>query len=256
MIYVILGMHKSGTTLISDILHSSGINMGTFDESRSYSMGNKGERAETSRLNMAMLGCRRGGSLSVSKPLSGDQVNVEHIDALQKIVTTCAREYSHWGFKDPRTCLTYDVWRGFLPEHRVIVVYRNPLEVWRHYQPRGWKRKLIHFTQSLLHPWKAVSAWYKYNEQIARYIQEEQSDLLIMNYGELMCNDDEFGRLERFIGLPLGDQRDKGLYKRKSQPSATYSLVTWVQSRFLSRDVGRLFNELEEARLRQIEIVA
>ena len=91
MIYVILGMHKSGTTLISRILDSSGINMGTFDESRSYSMGNKGERAETVSLNRAMLGCGNGHSLSVSKPLTADQVGEEHIGELQKL-----------GFKDGR----------------------------------------------------------------------------------------------------------------------------------------------------------
>ena len=36
MIYALLGMHKSGTSLLSRILHESSINMGDFDESKGY----------------------------------------------------------------------------------------------------------------------------------------------------------------------------------------------------------------------------
>ncbi len=46
MIYVIFGMHKSGTTLVAEMLHKSGINMGDFDESVSYDIGNQYERNE------------------------------------------------------------------------------------------------------------------------------------------------------------------------------------------------------------------
>ena len=51
MIYIILGMHKSGTTLISQILHKSGINMGNFNEDVSYDQGNKYERPASQKIN-------------------------------------------------------------------------------------------------------------------------------------------------------------------------------------------------------------
>ncbi len=42
MLYVILGMHKSGTTMISEILHNSGISMGEWkDKSNNYDYGHK-----------------------------------------------------------------------------------------------------------------------------------------------------------------------------------------------------------------------
>lgn len=48
MIFVVLGMHKSGTTLVSQILHHSGIPMGDgFDENVTYDGGNKYEREST-----------------------------------------------------------------------------------------------------------------------------------------------------------------------------------------------------------------
>lgn len=56
MIYVIMGMHKSGTSLIAETLHKSGINMGYFDEQLSYDEANHYERWHTSELNHYLLG--------------------------------------------------------------------------------------------------------------------------------------------------------------------------------------------------------
>ena len=35
---------------------------------------------------------------------------------------------SHWGWKDPRNCLTLPFWRGLLPGLKTVVIVRNPLE--------------------------------------------------------------------------------------------------------------------------------
>ncbi|MGM0484512.1 MAG: hypothetical protein ACQERI_08185, partial [Candidatus Krumholzibacteriota bacterium] len=59
MIFVLLGMHKSGTTLISRMLHESGINMcGEPCGEASYDAGNKYERLEFLIYNTAMLDIR------------------------------------------------------------------------------------------------------------------------------------------------------------------------------------------------------
>ena len=58
MIYVVLGMHKSGTTLISETLHESGINMGEFSDIQQgigYDEGHKYERRETQQINRQIL---------------------------------------------------------------------------------------------------------------------------------------------------------------------------------------------------------
>jgi hypothetical protein len=36
---------------------------------------------------------------------------------------------SVWGWKDPRSCLTLPFWRQLLPELKILVIVRNPLEV-------------------------------------------------------------------------------------------------------------------------------
>ncbi len=55
MIYIVLGMHKSGTTLVAQTLHAAGINMGDFDESLTYDTNNKYERHDTQELNRDLL---------------------------------------------------------------------------------------------------------------------------------------------------------------------------------------------------------
>ena len=58
MIYVVLGMHKSGTTLVSQILHHSGVNMGGADLAtvRSSDSGHTYSRAVTRSVPHALLG--------------------------------------------------------------------------------------------------------------------------------------------------------------------------------------------------------
>jgi hypothetical protein len=62
MIYVVLGMHKSGTTLVSQLLHQSGISMGEdFGEGRDYDdAGGEGkwERRESFLIDLEIVGCR------------------------------------------------------------------------------------------------------------------------------------------------------------------------------------------------------
>ncbi len=65
MIYLVLGCHKSGTTLVSEMLHSSGIQMiddaGAVEETAGqsgYDDGRFYERSEWVRLNADILGYR------------------------------------------------------------------------------------------------------------------------------------------------------------------------------------------------------
>ena len=55
MLYVVLGMHKSGTTLLSQVLHHSGIDMGEIPDGVSYDKGNKYEDQESFHINMELI---------------------------------------------------------------------------------------------------------------------------------------------------------------------------------------------------------
>src|SRR5262245_61853891 len=130
MIFVVLGMHKSGTTLVSQILHDSGINMGEdFDAKVSYDEGNKYERETALALNLDIL--KVGNYRIIDLPNPDElQLTPQQRLCMREIIQNCNSRYTDWGFKDPRTTLVYPLWVSELPEHKLIAIYRTPEEIW------------------------------------------------------------------------------------------------------------------------------
>ena len=211
MIYVVLGMHKSGTTLVSQILHHSGINMDdTIDADVSYDKGNKYERQSVLHTNMAILGTDSYNILKLEPPPSLD-VSEGMRAGIAGIVQDCQSRYADWGFKDPRTCLTYPIWAGELPEHRIIAVYRDASEVWPRYRARSWK----HYFANYRRAWYMVNRWCEHTAGLIATLEATPQDYIVLNYRELMTTDREFDRLQEFVGISLEDRRRKDLYRSK-----------------------------------------
>ena len=133
MIYAVLGMHKSGTTVLAQTIHASGIDMGTFDESSTYDQGNHCEREKTQRLNKRLLACGNAHSLTVVQTVSLQDALPTLLGEMAEAIRKIDEQHESWGFKDPRSCLTLEVWTEQLSEFKVIGIYRHPLEVWHHY---------------------------------------------------------------------------------------------------------------------------
>ena len=137
-VVVVLGMHKSGTTLVAETLHRSGIAMIESEVAGGYDDGNKMERAATCALNMDLLDDQGTESLRLIRPLSPDADNATHKDRAREL--TAGLGPGPWGFKDPRTLLTFDFWQDVLDAPVLIGVYRDPVEVFRHYLRRAGRR--------------------------------------------------------------------------------------------------------------------
>lgn len=242
MIYVILGMHKSGTTLISEILHQSGINMGDFDPLVSYDSGNKYERQETKSLNYQILDCAKTYSLNVINSVGMSSEKEVYLKKINKLIIKLNHRYDNWGFKDPRTCLTFQVWKEYLNEFRLIVVYRDPLEIWLHYKKRN---PMLLTMLNLQICWKAITAWYVYYKNIISYLDDlSQDKFIIINYNKFMIDNREFKRLEDFVGISLNDRRNPDLYRGKRKKSLLFNFYCRIQKRFFSRDIGSIFRRL------------
>jgi hypothetical protein len=239
MVHVVLGMHKSGTTLVSQMLHQSGIAMvEEVDVATGYDDGNQWEREATKAANHALLGSAGRYSLHATgrgRP-AADEATAARMRA---IVAECSARHADWGFKDPRTCLTYADWARVLPPHRIIVVYRRPEEAWTHYwnSTRG-SRRLTVLREFL-------PRWCEYNAAILAALETTPMPWIVLHYSRLMEDDREFDRLRTFLGRDLSDQRRPDMRRSRPRPSRAYALARGLHRLRGGADPARIVAGLE-----------
>ncbi len=222
MIYVILGMHKSGTTLLSQILHHSGINMGeAIDANVSYDRGNQYERQSTLTLNMDILHTNSDNIIDLPAPEALTLTAAQRV-RMQEIIARNNSRYEDWGFKDPRTSLTFPLWAAELPAHKLIVIYREPAEIWPRFRYNGLRL----FYTNPWRAWKFINRWCEHNMNILSYLRRAKIDYLVLNYQKLMTTDTGFKRLEAFTGRKLVDRRRKDLYRTHADNSWLLKIVS------------------------------
>lgn len=127
-------MHRSATSLVARTLHSE-VNMGT-NLLRGLKDNPKGhyENVDIIRLNDKIL-AKSGGWWD--NPPSEERIlecSGVFDDDMRSIVSKEIEKaekmgLESWGFKDPRTCLTIDLWMPFLENPQFVVCYRKPLDV-------------------------------------------------------------------------------------------------------------------------------
>ena len=217
MIYVVLGMHKSGTTLVSELLHKSGINMvDSYQESLDYKSGNQIERTSTLSLNQKIL--QSDGVHSLHIPFEKTiELIPDHQKQMIEIIENCQSKYGDWGFKDPRSCITYPLWKENLPEHKLIIVYRHPVQVMNHYSGKiRWGRT------------KAYFGWSAHNQRILDILEVNKFPALIINYEDLMTGSNTVKQLEDFIEKPVFDARKLNNYNHKSTKSGHFTMLNFL----------------------------
>ena len=233
---VVLGMHKSGTSLISSMLHHSGINMVEQEDAKTYDQKNHYERLSTNKLNKQLLGCGTKSSLSVVNELDICGISSDLDYTVRATVENIRIAESAWGFKDPRTCLTYQYWKQILPDHRIVGVFRSPYEVHAHYTK---KRRL-----DPLRGVRAIRAWQIYNSCLLKAVESSDSDHVLINYGKLMTTDQELKKLERFLECELVDKRDNTLRRAAQDQSNRFDLDNYISEHLFGHNTLALYQRL------------
>ncbi len=263
MIYVVLGMHKSGTTLVTRFLDESGISMGEFDPEVGYDQGNKCERVETHDLNRDLLAdcllrpirpsMRREPGVEGPFQHSLSLVRLgklrrksaeEERERMRRIIADCSARHEDWGFKDPRTCLTYPFWEAELPPHKLILVYRSLSQLLDRYHVSGWR------SFNLPRLYRALSSWSTYNALALEAIEKGRAPGIVIRFEELMKGDDELDRLRRFVGRQLVDVRDPRLFRNDAEAKRQTRGLARLVAATLRYHPETVFRRLEVARAR------
>jgi len=265
MVIVVLGSHGSGTTLIGQMLHLSGVNMGSFDVGMTYDDGNQYERHRVVAINRRLLEgslihtarfhkqksflpeVNQAGyapnqdSLSIVRKLPA-KLPLQEQKEMERLVQDLDEKYKDWGFKDPRTCLTYHLWHEVLPQHKVIIIYRDYKELLQRYHLVGWRMFNIPRYFRLLH------VWTFYNLSIMKYLELFNVPAIVISHRHLMQDPAEFNRLESFVDRELMDLRDPTLYRSHASTGYRFRWLESLLQPFLPEPSQKVYQILEQKR--------
>lgn len=174
---VILGMPRSGTSMLSHVVRLMGVYMGRFQiDIQQGNPGGNGEDIEASQINAALSrGNHRPNPYAALTPHMG------------KYITERNRKHPLWGFKCPHTAWVAWTWDKYLSNPHYIFIDREPAAVLQSFM-RTW----------YYHPRYAVEkieAWMDAHKQFLK-----GRDYLHLQYEELLENQD-VEKIADFIGI-------------------------------------------------------
>jgi hypothetical protein len=192
----IAGMHRSGTSMITRGLHDSGLHLIGDDEAELISAAE--DNPEGFWENKAIVACNddlleaAGGSWDdppALPPLAVDDPRVAHLAPAATDALATLRQHEHWGFKDPRVCLTASYWLDLQPDLKFIICVRHPLEVALSLKRRNQNSYSL-----------GLSLWELYYATVLDQVPEDRR---IVTHYDMFFRDPagELGRLCDFAGL-------------------------------------------------------
>ena len=190
---IILGMHRSGTSLVAGSLQAAGLYLGTVNDQAPFNRKGNKENLRIRDLNDAMLD-RYGASWNrpPEAQLTWCRADSRRAQSLLRPYLSAGRA---WGFKDPRTIWTLEGWLQLLPEAHLVGVFRHPALV---------AQSLVARTGALsLSTDEAFELWRSYNSELLRLQRKHRFPLV--HFGTLDKLPDRFfaplTRLTQSIGL-------------------------------------------------------
>ena len=155
---VVLGMHRSGTSLLTGSLEAAGLNLGEVNNAAPHNRKGNKENEAIRDLNDALL--TKAGAAWNAPP--DGQVPWARADEerARSLVEPYIRAGRPWGFKDPRTVWTIEGWLRLLPGARLVGVFRHPSLVVRSLMVRPGALAIESD--------RASSLWCAYNSELIR----------------------------------------------------------------------------------------
>lgn len=250
---IVIGMHRSGTALVSGLLEGLGAFMGWKKETNEEALfflrlnewilreaGASWDRPEPVQMLLENSQLRRLAADYARALLRSPRV-LDYLGWARYLrYRSPERLPTAWGWKDPRTTFTLPLWLDLFPGSRVVHVYRHGVDVARSLEAREerflaqtkalWERRRfppwqrpenVRFAQSVRCASLdgGFSLWELYMDEARRHVAGLDEDHCLEIRYESLVSDPRAGvtRLARFCGLPLGDARRESL---AAQPRA------------------------------------
>ncbi len=149
---IILGMHRSGTSMLASFLEKAGLFIGYKKEANNESVFFRD-------INEWVL---KEANASWDNPINLQYIDTEFINYVTHIIQIRFKFFSYqflgpkntfrywsinnlnikWGWKDPRNSILWPLWKNIFPNARFIHIVRNPIDVAVSLQVRARKARL------------------------------------------------------------------------------------------------------------------
>lgn len=205
---IILGMHRSGTSLLAKTVESLGVYLGSEEQMigpREDNPEGFWEHAEIVDIHEKLL-ASLSSSWDTTEPLPAEWWQSKDATvSREQLKAIIARDFSQhmiWGFKDPRTCLLLPLWKPIFEELNIVPSYilclRNPLNVAASLQKRD------RFTTE-----KSFALWTLHVLSSLYHTRDEKR--IIVSYDRLLEEPVETGKaISHFLNIPFNDEaRDR-----------------------------------------------
>ena len=203
MITIVLGMHRSGTSVVAGILHFNKVSMGTYETfwPRPLPQNPKGfyENYDFRKINDTILEesdyITKHYKTRIPIPEPSKSIRGKMI----KTVGNYESKFKNWGWKDPRTCLTISNWIEVFKEVdliekvNIIIVSRKALSVARSLK----KRNAIPLLQG-------VNLWKVYTERAINFCELSNIPTLYLSFEKILKEPvSESDTIFKFLSQPF-----------------------------------------------------
>lgn len=132
---IVLGMHRSGTSLVTRLVNMMGAYFAPEKAALGFAADNpKGfwERRDVLQMNDALLAANGCGWNKLESWPKGELAphSPPHRQAMKRLVMDMDA-FRPWVLKDPRLCLTFPYWKPLLEVPVAVIVHRDPREIAR-----------------------------------------------------------------------------------------------------------------------------
>ncbi|MFV5318690.1 sulfotransferase family protein [Priestia megaterium] len=196
----ILGMHRSGTSMITRSLNLLGVNLGKDSElimkERKFNPTGYWEHREITLRQQQILK-KFSYSWDLQEPLPEKWWQNKNIFPLKKrlkqIIMKEFAEKNLWGWKDPRTSLLLAMWQEIFQELNInlsyVIVVRNPLDVANSlYLRNGFSKH------------KSFHIWNLYT--LSSFLGSERSSRTVIHYDDFLKNwEMKLKEVEKMLGI-------------------------------------------------------
>ncbi|MFN8416241.1 MAG: sulfotransferase [Cytophagaceae bacterium] len=265
-VVILLGMHRSGTSLIANWMHHCDIKLG--DNYYTGTIGNEDGHYE----DIDFLNLHEEIFLSYNLDPSGlkswklpSEIDETHFNKIKHLIDKKNKLHNEWGWKEPRTCMYLQYYRELLPDAKYLIILREPAQVVDSLLRRDLLVLKLHFQQN--HPWKYktfsilywwykvqiakqteeiyLQAWIAYNEKVVEHLSSiDKNQRMILCFDQVQSNQNSIFDFMENAGFKIKRQDFQTVFKpkmiKKKKMKLSYS------SSLLIKKANQIYNNLLE----------